>query len=164
MDTEKYIFYIYCLITLVYTYHTFNKGVYDFQIIAFLYICLAMLYYNESNKKKKEKEKSIIKRHISLLYTFCFIIYLKHIYMKDDFDYFYLGLITLIISIIKYNILSNNNIYKLNNIQLTNFLSMFSISLIFFKHSALHDDYDYALISGLYALYTYSDYKLIKKY
>ena len=171
MDTEKYIFYVYCLITLIYTYHATQKGACDFQIMALLYVCLAALYYKEANKeeiddkkddkKEKEKEKSKMKKHISLLYTLCFLIYVKHIYMKDDFDYFYLGLVTLGISVIKYNILSNKGVNKLNNFQLTNFLSMFTTSLVLFKHAILDNDYDYGLIAGLYAIHTYTDYKLI---
>ena len=96
---------IYLLITLTYGNHFINKSNYDFQIIAFLYLCLTCVYYKEYIEedtdidKNHKKHKNMIKM-LSIMYGIIFLIYIKHLYKKDDFDYIYLASITLIIGII----------------------------------------------------------------
>ena len=58
---ENYITIIYGLITLTYTSHIIKKGQMDFVILATLYLCLAILYYSNTEDTSSLIGSDIVK-------------------------------------------------------------------------------------------------------
>ena len=159
MTAHAYITSNYLIISILYLQHYIIKGQFDFQLFAFFYFCMTMLYYTEHKLHNKlldnpEQQYSIF---LTILYALITLTYIKHIHNQQDVDYVYLGIISLVIAIIKYNKLSKQGSTKLKCKEIINVLAMTGIAGIFAKHAFIHDSYDYLLIGSLYLLYTVSE-------
>lgn len=168
MNTEDYILIIYALISFIYGKHSIEKGEMDFQILAFLYLCLICLYYRNKTTIEHESKDDYFNENnvndmLSFLYGIIFLIYLKHIKYKSDIDYVYMSLPIFLISVIKYNVLSKKGTKKLTYLENVNHISIFLIACTFAKHGVSQSEHDYAVLSGLYLSYLISTYKLNKK-
>lgn len=109
-----------------------------------------------------EPEEIHMKNVLSILYSICFLIYLKHQFIHTDLDYFWISLPIFTASIIKYNIMSKKGTKSLSQLEWVHFLSILGISFVFGKHGFVQDHSDYIWLTGLYALHTGTEYRLRK--
>lgn len=184
MNIENCITATYGFIALTYASHIVKMRYYDFLVLAILYLALSILYQMEvqheihndstnsdllcvskqSTTKKyiipDEPEEMNMKNVLSILYSICFLIYLKHQFIHTDLDYFWISLPVFTASMVKYNIMSKKGTKSLSQLEWAHFLSILGISFVFGKHGFVQDPSDYIWLTGLYALHTGTGYKL----
>lgn len=161
MINDYNIIIIYVLTACLYGNHITIKGRYDFVIFGILYLCLSILYKNNASGKNMVTKKNENRNMMSFIYFIIAIIYMKHQYSHDDFDYCLLAIPSVIAVIVKYNSVIESDKRKDSKMTLTqkiNLISYLSIAMTFLKHAFIHDNEDYILLTISYIIFIITEY------
>ena len=152
---------IYAIITLTYCKHIFIKGKYDFLLLCVLYLVMGTLYENREFPNNNNEYSKKYKLLMSFLYQITALIFLKHQFMCEKYDYVVMAIAYLVAGIIKYNLMCEKNSGELSMLQKINVFADICTALIFGKNVVVNEPFDYVLLALSYGTYGVTEYLLM---